>query len=704
MSGDPTTHRYLFELLLEEIPAWMVPARLDALRSGLERVAGELSDQGDPPVIQVGATSRRIWFTMADLPDRQPDRSEEIKGPSAKAAWDAAGAPARPLEGFLRKNGATLDQVERRDDYVWLKRTVPGKSAREILSAKIPPLILSLHWPKTMRWGAGTASYIRPIHSIVSILDGEPLPIEILGVTSGTATMGHRILSNRVIEIESAHDYEALLEKAQVIADPEKRVESLRRRGIELAAEVGGMPADDPNIWEQWKFLTEAAGLVRAEFDPAFLSLPYEILVTVMRVHQKQLPVTRDGKLTSSFLAIMDHTEDRDGNVASGNAFVTNARFADARFFHDTDRKRPLEERLPELSRLQFHEKLGDTLNRTERIRAMAEAIARELPEANGEAIRQAARLAKADLVTEMVKEFPELQGRVGGIYAREECQPEDVWMGIYDHYLPSSLEGEVPRTMTGAVVALADKLDTLTGFMRLGLKPTGSKDPFALRRAAQGIVQILLNDAPWRIDVPVSRLITIALEAHGSDVVKSGDISADLHDFLGDRVRTLLEHPRYGGFAYDEIAAAMTAGWGQSLSDLKERLAALREARESEEFLSLLDSAKRIRNIAGESTTGAVDATALEHPTEKRLAQLADAVVDQIDELITQGRYRDALESFAAMAPELEQFFDDVLVMVEDEKLRRNRIALLNRIGSAAMRIGDITKIVVSRRDYNAG
>ncbi|HUP66157.1 MAG TPA: glycine--tRNA ligase subunit beta [Thermoanaerobaculia bacterium] len=704
MSAGPTTHCYLFELLLEEIPAWMVPARLEALRSGLERLAGELSDQSDPAAIRVGATSRRIWFTMTDLPDRQPDRNEEIKGPSARAAWDAAGAPTRALEGFLRKNEATLDQAERRDDYVWLKRTVPGKSAREILSAKIPSLILSLHWPKTMRWGAGTASYIRPIHSIVSILDGEPLPLEILGVTSGTATMGHRILSNRVLEIESANDYEAILEKANVIADPERRVESLRQRGIELAAEVGGLPADDPGIWEQWKFLTEAPGLVRAEFDRAFLSLPYEILVTVMRVHQKQLPVTSEGELTSSFLAVMDHTEDRDGNVASGNAFVTNARFADARFFHDTDRKRPLEERLPELGRLQFHEKLGDTLTRTERIRAMAEAIARELPDANGDAIREAARLAKADLVTEMVKEFPELQGQIGGIYAREEGQSEDVWMGIYDHYLPSSLEGEVPRTMTGAVVALADKLDTLTGFLRIGLKPTGSKDPFALRRAAQGIIQILLNDTPWRIGVPVSRLIAIALEAHGSDVVRSGDISADLHDFLGDRVRTLLEHPRYGGFAYDEIAAAMAAGWGQSLSDLEERLAALREARASEEFLSLLDSAKRIRNIVGETASGAVDAAALEHPTEKRLAQLADAVVDQIDELITQGRYRDALESFAAMAPELEQFFDDVLVMDDDETLRRNRIALLNRIGSAAMRIGDITKIVISRRDYNAG
>jgi glycyl-tRNA synthetase beta chain len=695
---------YFFELLLEEIPAWMLAQRLERLREGLGSILRGFTGEDPPPSsIRVGATSRRIWFVLANLPARQPDREEEIKGPSIKVSWASEGVPSRALEGFLRKNQAAAADLVQRDDYVWLRRSVAGKPIGQVLGEEIPRLVEGLHWPKTMRWGSGSRSYIRPVHSVVSIYDGQPLPLTILGMASGTATNGHRVLGRGAVEVSSFDDYRQKLRERHVEIDAEARVATLRATASALAAEVGGTPADDEEIWEQWKYLTEAPGIVRAEFDPQFLSLPFEVLVTVMRVHQKQLPIWREARLTSSYLAVMDQIGDPDGNVAGGNAFVTNARFADAKFFHQADRRSPLASRVPELARLQFQEKLGNYLEKTERIVGLARSIRSEITDGEDAAVEEAARLAKADLVTEMVKEFTELQGRIGGIYAREEGRPEEVWQAVYDHYLPVNVEDELPRTLTGAIVALADKIDTLAGFFRIGLKPSGSKDPFALRRAAQGAVQILLNREGWAVPIPLERLLGLALHAHGLDTESGRSAAAELHDFIGDRVRTLMEHPRYGGFAYDEISATMAAGWGGALPDLIDRLEAVRRARRSPEFLSILDSAKRIRNIAGEEAETDVDDSILEHATEKRLADLSRLVTEQIDELVASGNYGAALETFAGMAPELERFFEDVLVNTENAAVRRNRIALLNRVGLAARGIADITRIVVDRSEYNA-
>jgi glycyl-tRNA synthetase beta chain len=305
--------------------------------------------------------------------------------------------------------------------------------------------------------------------------------------------------------------------------------------------------------------------------------------------------------------------------------------------------------------------------------------------------------LCKCDLVTEMVKEFTELQGKVGGIYAREEGLPETVWQAIYDQYLPANLDDPLPRTKIGAIVSIADRVDTLTGFFRVGIRPTGSKDPFALRRAAQGIVQILLNRDKREVKVGVDRLLDIAMEAHG---VNDPALKSDLLAFFAERVRTILEASAWQ-FAYDEIAAAMEAGWASSLTDLVDRIQAVKGVRDESNFLSILDSAKRIANITSGHTAVRVDVSRLEHETERRLASLADVVTSQIEEMVAERQYRSALESFAAMAPELETFFKDVMVMVDDEQLRANRMSLLRKVGGAAMKIADVTKIVVDRRDY---
>ena len=688
---------YLFELLTEEIPAWMHDAAAATLRERLSKLTTELG--ADANAVSVETTPRRIVFHLSRLREREEDREQELKGPPKKSAYDAEGKPTQALHGFLKKQSATLDDVlESSDEYVRIRKSIAGRATADILRERIPEIVTSLRWPKMMRWGTGEHSYIRPVHSIVSIFDDQPLPISLFGIESGTTTVGHRTLAPKRFEVTSYNDYVSKLELARVVVDATRRRHVMAARARALANEVGGAPSEDASIWSQWQYLTEYPGLVRAEFRREYLSLPEEVLVTVMRVHQKQLPIRdRDGRLMSSFLAVLDNEGDPDGNAAYGNSFVTNARFADAQFFYETDRKKKLSERMEQLAHLQFQEKLGNYLDKTRRIETIAAAICAEAKIEPGDAVA-AARLCKADLVTEMVKEFTDLQGKVGGIYAREEGLPDAQWQAIYDHYLPVNIDDALPRSVAGAVVSLADKMDTLAGFFLVGARPTGSKDPFALRRAAQGVVQILLNRDKREVKVGIEKLIDIALEAHGG----GAGVRDELLAFFGERVRTILETSAWE-FAYDEIAAAMDAGWASSLTDLVDRISAVKAVRNDPGFLSLLDSAKRIENITAAHEETRVDTARLEHPTERRLNELADMVGAQIDESIAERQYRRALESFAALAPELESFFKDVMVMVDDEGVRANRMSLLRKVGGAVLRIADVTKIVVDRREYRA-
>ena len=682
---------YFFELLTEEIPAWMHDTAAATLRERLGKLAADAGSSAG--AVTVSTTPRRIVFLLKNLPLREADREQEVKGPPKKAAYDAEGNATQALHGFLKKQNATPDDVfDSGDAYVMIRKKITGRDTAEILRERIPEIVESLRWPKMMRWGTGEHSYIRPIHSLISLFEGEHLPIAVFGTQSGTQTVGHRTLAPKPFPVKSYNDYVTKLELSRVVVDPMRRREVMVHRARALANEVEGKPSEDVSIWSQWQYLTEYPGVVRAEFRREYLALPEEVLVTVMRVHQKQLPIRdKNDRLTNSFLAVLDNDGDPEGNAAYGNSFVTNARFADAQFFYETDRRRRLEERLDQLAHLQFQEKLGNYLDKTKRIERIARGI---LDDAD---VATAARLCKTDLVTEMVKEFTDLQGHIGGIYAREEGLPDSVWQAIYDHYRPVSLDDALPRNVAGAVVSLADRIDTLVGFFSIGAKPTGSKDPFGLRRAAQGIVQILLNRDRREVKIGIDRLIDLGVEAYGAANVKD-----DLMAFFAERVRTILEASAWQ-FAYDEIAAAMEAGWASSLTDLVDRISAVKAIRNEANFLSVLDSAKRIENITESHTSASVDASRLEHPTERRLNELADVVTSQIDEMVAERQYRQALESFAAMAPELETFFKDVMVNVEDQAVRANRMSLLRKVGGAPLKIADVTKIVVDRRDYRA-
>jgi glycyl-tRNA synthetase beta chain len=692
---------YFFELLVEEIPAWMHDAAQATLREQLAKLGERLAVKDPETAVSVNSTPRRIAFSLSRLPQKEADREQEVKGPPKKAAFDAEGKPTQALQGFLKKNNASTDDVfDSGDEYVRIRKQIAGRNVQDIVQESVPQIVESLRWPKMMRWGKGEHSFIRPVHSLISLFDGVHLPIQIFGVASGTTTVGHRTLAPQKIEVASYNEYVTKLELARVVIDPMRRRHVMAERARVLGNEVQGSPSVDASIWAQWQYLTEYPGVVRAEFRREYLVLPEEVLVTVMRVHQKQLPI-RDsgGRLTNYFLAVLDNDRDPDGNAAYGNSFVTNARFADAKFFYETDRRKKLSDRVESLSHLQFQEKLGNYLEKTRRIEKIAAGISDAIG-LDKTAVTHAAQISKADLGTEMVKEFTELQGKIGGIYAREEGLPDDVWQAVYDHYMPVNIDDALPRGLAGAVLSLADRADTLAGFFRIGAKPSGSKDPFALRRAAQGIVQILLNRDRRQVRIGVDGLLDLALDAHG----KKGDeaLRQELLAFFAERVRTILEASAYG-FSYDEIAAAMEAGWASSLTDLVDRTTALKTMRDEANFLSILDSAKRIANITQGHTSDFVDAAKLESDIEKRLNERATLVAKNIDEMVTERSYRSALESFAALAPELESFFNEVMVMVEDEGVRRNRMSLLRKVGGAVMKIADVTKIVIDRRDYRA-
>lgn len=693
-----TSPLLLVEVLTEEIPAWMIAERVALLETRLTELFGDY--EGAPVAterIHCDATSRRLWFTVTGLAARQPDREETVKGPPESVAFKDD-QPTRALDGFLKKNEAEASQVERRDGYVWINRTVAGLSLPAFVAARVPALIEDIRWPRMMRWGNGDPTWIRPIHSIVALYGSDPIELEILGTVSSNRTAGHRTRGARSIVIENAESWEDTIRREHVVARVADRVERLQEGARDLSAAVGGEPAVDPSIWKQWAYLTEYPGIVRSDFDETFLELPPEVLVTVMRVHQKQIPVREQGRLTRYFLSIIDAPTDPDGFAASGNTFVTNARFADALFFQRVDLKRDLAERLDDLSHLQFQERLGNYADKTRRITLLAEAIRSESGvELDAEVLEEASRLSKVDLTTEMVKEFTDLQGQIGGIYAKRQGRSDEVANAIYDHYLPLTLDDALPRTAAGAILSLADRIDTLAGFFLIGLQPTGSRDPFALRRAAQGVVRILLNEDGWSVPIRVERLVELGISGYDETTGESHDERREgLLEFLEERVRTVLETVH--GFAYDEIAAAMSAGWS-SLTDLRHRADALRSARKAPAFLSILDSARRIANITPAGFEGTIRRDLVEHEAERRLIELGELVREQIDELAAARRYHDALESFAGMAGELETFFDQVLVNVEDEKVRDNRLAILQLVGGAARRIGDVTRIVVDRK-----
>lgn len=713
---------YLLEVRAEEIPARMLPGATKELAT---RIFEELMARGlGPTEVETGYTPRRLVLVLKGLPAGESDREEQAYGPPLQAAFDGSGEPTAAAVGFAKrfqvgigglrivegKTGqpfksetplkdlaaaeiAAARQLKGR--YLGHVHRVAGRATADVLAELVPQVVRNISWAKTMRWGtdAPIGPWVRPVHGVVSLLDGEVVRFDILGVAATRKSSGHLVLSPESFAVDDADHYRSELASRGI----EVRAEVRRRRLAEAmsaaAAEAGGKLVDDPELLDKLAAICEIPGVLEGSFSEDYLDLPREILQTSLRDHQSALTAERAGRLLPRFFTVMDRADDPEGRVRAGNEWVVAARLADARFFYGEDRKRSLAGRAERLDHLGFHDKLGSYADKTRRVEALAGEICAALgwDEVRGDALA-AARLLKADLLTDVVKEFTSLQGVMGGIYAREEGAAEAVWQAIYDQYVPASTSDRLPRGRAGLVVGLADRLDTLVGIFGLGLVPSGSKDPFGLRRAAQAVVRIALEGA---VTCDLEPLVDPAVAAYGGRLRRgAAEVLADLRPFLYDRLRYLLG---LQGFAYDEIEAGLGAG-GLDLGDLRARVQALHAVREQPAFRSVVLAAKRIANILRNATPERLDAARLAHPTERALHESLARMRDEVDRAAAAREYERALRGIESLAETLDRFFVDVLVMDPDPLVRANRLALLQELHGVLSRVARLTDMVVEK------
>ncbi len=694
---------YLLEVRSEEIPAPMLEPGVRELAT---RVFEELMARGvGPREVETGYTPRRLVLILAGLPERESDREEQVMGPPVRAAFAADGSPTPALLGFAKRTGLAPAELSRvktdKGEYLAATKKIEGRPTREVLAEIVPRVLAAISWAKTMRWGNGEGPWVRPVHGVISLFDGAVVPFDFFGVAAGDETEGHPVLSPGPFPVADAEDYRRRLAERRIEVRPAERLRILHQTMQARAEALGGRLVEDPALLDKLTAICEIPGVLEGRFGDAFLELPAEVLSTSLRDHQSALTVAApngDGRLLPYFLTVMDRPDDQQGRARSGNEWVVAARLADARFFYGEDRKAGLARRVEQLGRLAFHERLGSYAAKTERLAALSATLCdhlgwtEEKPKA-----AEAARLLKVDLATEMVKEFTSLQGVMGGVYAREEGQPEEIWQAVYDQYLPASVDDRIPRGRVGQVTGLADRIDTLVGIFGLGLIPTGSKDPFGLRRAALGAVRIALEGG---LSLDLEAVAAETARLYGDKLIRGAEqILEDLRPFLYDRIRYLLG---LAGYAYDEIEAALAVGV-PSLPDLKARVDALHKMREEAAFLSVVLAAKRIANIVKEAAEQPLDESLLAEPAEKDLAAAFLALRADIETAAASADHERCLRRIADLAPVLDRFFVEVLVMAEDERVRANRIALLQAIGRAVSRTAKLTEMVVDKAEARA-
>jgi glycyl-tRNA synthetase beta chain len=692
---------YLLEVRSEEIPARMLEPGVRELAT---RVFEELMARGiGPREVETGYTPRRLVMILSGLPEREADREEQVMGPPVRAAFAADGAPTPALLGFAKRTGLEPDQLARvktdKGEYLAATKKIEGRPTREVLGEIVPRVLAGISWAKMMRWGSGEGPWVRPVHGVISLFDGEVVPFDLFGIAAGAETEGHPTLSPEPFHVADVADYKRLLAERNVEVRPAERRRVLHDTMRSRAEALGGTLVDDPALLDKLTAICEIPGVMEGRFGDAFLELPAEVLSTSLRDHQSALTVAdAEGALLPCFLTVMDRPDDPAGRARSGNEWVVAARLADARFFHGEDRKAGLTHRAEQLQRLNFQEKLGSYATKTERIVALSAFLCDQLGlKAERLHAAEAARLLKVDLATEMVKEFTSLQGIMGGIYAREEGHSEDVWQAVYDQYLPASADDPIPRGRVGQITGLADRMDTLVGIFGLGLIPTGSKDPFGLRRAAQAVVRIALEGG---LPLDLEAVATEAARLYGDRLNRSAEkILDDLRPFLYDRIRYILG---LEGFAYDEIEAGLAVGVA-NLPDLRARVDALHKVREEAAFLSVVLAAKRIANIVKDAAEQPIDESLFAEPAEKDLAAAFEGLRAEVEEAASAGDYERCLRLIAGLAPVLDRFFVEVLVMAEDENVRRNRLALLQAIGKTASRTAKLSEVVVDKAEARA-
>jgi glycyl-tRNA synthetase beta chain len=707
---------FLLEIGLEEVPARMIAgaeAELGRRVNDLlarERLLGAAARQA------TYSTPRRLAVLVEDVLASQADTEEKLNGPSWKVAFKD-GAPTAAAHAFAKKAGVAVEALEKvtnpKGEYVGATVKRLGSAAAEMLAAELPKEVLSLYWAKNMYWRAGKPErFVRPVRWVVALLDSEIVPLEIAGIAAGNTSRGHRVLHGEApVALAKAADYVESLRKAFVIADVAERRQSIRKALDAAARAVPGVRwREDAALMETVVHLTELPTVVLGGFEPEYLALPEEVLVTVMRDHQKYFAVEgADGKLAPHFLAVLNTEVDEEGAaiIRHGNARVLRARFKDAQFFWDFDQKTPLTERVESLNNVTFQKELGSYAWKTRNNWAAAEKLATTTLsrgiKVDKAALRKATEIAKTDLTTELVKEFTELQGIIGGLYARAQGHGESVAQAIYDQYTPASIEDRIPKTVEGQLFGIADRIQTIVAMFGIGMAPTGSKDPFALRRAANAIVKILAESG-----LPLT--LTNVLDSYTGIVyadkdnkridilrnIDSDETLLSVRAFLRERLSFYLKDVR--GFAYDVVNAVLAAG-ADDVRDAIARADALTAARESADFAAISAAFKRIKNILRQAdekafAIGSAEGVKLS-PEAQQLSYAAVWLAPRVAKLRSERNYGEALALIATLRPVVDAFFDKVMVLDPDPAVRGANLGLIDGVLRGFSGIADFSEIV---------
>jgi glycyl-tRNA synthetase beta chain len=712
---------FLLEIGVEEIPARMI----DSAREELARRVGELLRRerlAESPAVQAYSTPRRLAILAQGVSASQADVTEQLTGPSLKIAYKG-GVPTSAAEAFARKAGVDVTALGKvtnpKGEYLAATVRRKGRSASEILSELLPKEIAGLYWAKSMYWrGKSAEKFVRPVRWMVALLDLEVVPVAFAGIAAGDTSQGHRILSTGPVTIKRPVDYASDLAKSSVTVSAAEREQRIRKA---LDASTRTIPGarwrEDKSLLDTVVNLTECPSVVLGSFDPEFIALPAEVLITVMRDHQKYFAIEdADGTLLPHFLAVLNTDADPDGLIRHGNERVLHARFNDARFFWNTDQKISLRDRVDMLKSITFQKDLGSYFDKTCRVQKLSSLISEVIREA-GVAVRpgvvfKAALLCKVDLTTDLVKEFTELQGIVGGLYAKaQQLDPllpaataAAIGDAIYHQYQPESMDDQIPPTLEGAVLAIADKADTVAGMFALGWEPTGSRDPFALRRAANGIVKII---AEHKLPLPIAKLFADARAGYsgaGAETRFDGklDFDTSIASFMRERLEFYLRDAC--GFAYDVVNAVLAAG-SDDIVDAILRAEALTLVRGSDDFTSISVAFKRTKNILRQAREGGkkiadqFNPAALTEDSEQALAARLPEVAAKVRQLRDQKNYAAALTEISRLRRPIDLFFDKVMVMVDDERVRANRLALLQTLLQEFSTIADFSEIVTENK-----
>ncbi|VAX24707.1 Glycyl-tRNA synthetase beta chain [hydrothermal vent metagenome] len=682
----------LFEIGVEEIPAGYIKPAEEALD---DNIYDELNELGlHFKNVTTYSTPRRLAVSVTGLPDRRPTKVTKKYGPPKKAAFTKDGEPTKAAIGFA--SGMSVDvsaiKVEqtKKGEYIYVEVTEGGEETADLLVNILPDLALDLPFPKSMKWGDGAIQFTRPIHWIVALFDGKTLPLAIGDIESSDVTRGHRFLGSQSIKVTGSGDYVSKLKENFVIADSDER-KAIVLEGTRAVAEKHGVRLlEDDELIETVSFLTEWPVPMYGSFEEEYLALPDELLIASMKGHQKMFCVKNDdGKLTNGFVGVSNMIVNDKNVVVNGYKRVLKARLADAKFFFDEDRKHSLEHFASKLDGVVYQKKLGTVGEKVSRIVKLAEYLAEKIDPEKKQYASRAAALCKADLETLMVYEFPELQGIMGREYSRHEGEPDEVCAAIYESYLPRFAGDDLPTTETGAIVSLAEKVDTIVGCFGVGLIPTGTQDPFALRRQTLGVIQIVFDKG---YVLSLNELLTAAIGSFGGKLESSAaELKTKIEEFFAGRLKNMWTS---NGVPYDVADSVLAAGF-DDLADANKRVAAMAELKKREFFEPLAVTFKRVANITKGHIQGAVDEALFEKETERRLHDEVKKAAHEVAPKLAAGDYLDSLERVAALRGMVDTFFDDVLVMADDEAVKNNRLNLLSNISMLFLKIADFSKIV---------